>query len=224
MYTSTTYLPSLVQIGSAVKKCKKCQILRETQNPDPDPDPKAEHNPDAPPLGEHCAQVWFKSIQPSRRSSVLSVSHIFCSQIRILIRIQKLSTPQMPPHQGSIVPKFGSIPSNRLGGVAFCVYHILSHFFGSQIRSVSKNGVTHIFMYTCTTYLPSLVQIRSAVKKCKKCQILRQTWNPNPDPDTKVEHNPDTPHQGSIVSKFKSIQPSRRSSIFSQLWTTDATV
>ena len=134
MYTSTTYLPSLVQIRSAVKKCKKCQILRQTQNPDPDPDPKTEHTPNAPSLGEHCAQVWLKSIQPSRRSSVLSVSHIYCRQIRILIRIQKLSTPQMPPHQGSIVPKFGSNPSNRLGGVAFGVYHILSHFFGSQIR------------------------------------------------------------------------------------------
>ena len=59
-------------------------------------DPKTEHNPDAPSLGEHCAQVWFISIQPSRRRSVLSVSHIFCHQIRILI--QKLSTPQMPPH------------------------------------------------------------------------------------------------------------------------------
>ena len=134
MYTSTTYLPSLVQIGSAVKKCKKCPILRMTQNPDPDPDPKAEHNPEAPTLGEHCVQVWFKSIQPSRRSSVLSVSHIFCCQIRILIRIQKLSTTQMPPHQRNIVSKFGSNPSNRLGGVAFCGYHILSHFFGSQIR------------------------------------------------------------------------------------------
>jgi hypothetical protein len=47
-----------------------------SSDPDPDPDPKAEHNPDAPPpLGEHCAQVWFKSIEPSRRSSVLRLSH-----------------------------------------------------------------------------------------------------------------------------------------------------
>ena len=41
-------------------------------DPLPDPDLKAEHNPDAPPLGEHCAQVWFKSIQPSWRSSIFS--------------------------------------------------------------------------------------------------------------------------------------------------------
>ena len=46
---------------------------------DPDSDPKAEHNPDALPLGEHCAQVWFKSIKLSTRSSVLSVSHILSS-------------------------------------------------------------------------------------------------------------------------------------------------
>ena len=41
-------------------------------DPDSDPDPKAEYNPDAPPLGEHCVQVWFKSIQTSRRSSIFS--------------------------------------------------------------------------------------------------------------------------------------------------------
>ena len=63
----------------------------------------------------HCAQIWFISIQLSRRSSIFSVSHIFCRQIRI----QKLSTTQMPLHEGNIMSKFGSNPSNRLGGVAF---------------------------------------------------------------------------------------------------------
>ena len=82
----------------------------------------------------------------------------------------------MPPHQGSIVTKFGSNPSNRLGGVAFGVYHILSHFF----------------------------------------------WLSDPDPDPKTEHNPDAPPLGEhcVQVWFKSIQTSRRSSIFSQLWTT----
>ena len=89
MFTSTTYLPSLVQIRSAVKKCKKCQILRQTQNPDPDPDPKkAEYNPDA------------------------------------------------SPNQGNIVPKFGSNPSNRLGGVTFCMYQTFCVIrYGSKVRA-----------------------------------------------------------------------------------------
>ena len=58
-------------------------------DPDPDPDPKPEHNPDAPPLGEHCVQVWFKSIQPSRRSSILRVSHF--------IKLFWLSDPDSDP-------------------------------------------------------------------------------------------------------------------------------
>ena len=32
-------------------------------------------HPKRTPLGEHCVQVWFNSIQPSRRSSVLRLSH-----------------------------------------------------------------------------------------------------------------------------------------------------
>jgi hypothetical protein len=101
-----------------------------SSDPDPDPDPKTEHTPNAPPLGEHCAQVWFNSIQPSRRSSVLRVSH-------------------------------------------FITLFWLS--------------------------------------------------DPDPDPDPKTEHNPDAPPLGEhcVQVWFKSIQPSRRSSIFSQLWTTD---
>ena len=105
-------------------------------DPDSDPDPKAEHNPDAPPLGEHCVQVWFKSIQPSRRSSVLRVSHF--------ITLFWLSDPDPDPdpkteHNPDAPPLgehcvqvwFKSIQPSRRSSV-LRVSHFITHFLSSD--------------------------------------------------------------------------------------------